>query len=110
MPDRLVATHPDAYLTPLGSVSRLKVEFSYVEADGEEGRRYVLRMIERLKAERARLQVDRDLAERLERVKNRALFVCFGDDAGSDSALLSTYIIPGMPLGPAFAGAMRSRS
>ena len=98
MPDRLIANHPDGYVSPLGLVNRLKSEFPYVETDGEAGRRHVLQTIQRLKAERSRRQADREMAEQLDRVKNRALFVCFGDDAASDLALLSTYIIPGMPL------------
>jgi hypothetical protein len=95
MADRLLANNADAYLTPWAVVNRLKSEFSYVEADGEEGRRYVLETIERLKASR---HLDHQMVERLARVKNRALFVCFGDDAGSDLSILGTYVIPGMPL------------
>lgn len=98
MADSLVANNADAYLTPLAVVNRLKSEFSYVEADGEEGRRHVLEIIERLKADGSRRHVDHQVVERLARVKNRALFVCFGDDAGSDLATLETYIVPGMPL------------
>jgi hypothetical protein len=98
MPDRLVANNADAYLTPWALVNRLKSEFSYVEADGEEGPRYVLETIERLKADMSWWHVDHHMVERLDRVKNRALFVCFGDDAGSDLATLGTYVIPGMPL------------
>jgi hypothetical protein len=85
-------------LTPLVVVNRLKSEFSYVEADGEEGRRYVVETIERLKAETSSRYVDHQLVQKLTRIKNRAIFVCFGDDASSDLTLLSTYVIPGMPL------------
>jgi hypothetical protein len=98
MPDRLLANNADAYLTPWAVVNRLKSEFSYVEADGEEGRRHVLETIERLKADRSRRHGDHQAVEQLARIKNRAIFVCFGDDASSDLALLSTYVIPGMPL------------
>ncbi len=98
MADRLLATNADAYLTPWAVVNRLKSEFSYVEADGEEGRRHVLDTIEKLKADMSWRHVDHQMVERLARVKNRALFVCFGDDAGSDLATLGTYVIPGMPL------------
>jgi hypothetical protein len=98
LPDRLVANNADAYLTPWAVVNRLKSDFPYVEADGEEGRRYVLEIIERLKADMSLRHIDQQMVERLARVKNRALFVCFGDDAGSDMAILGTYVIPGMPL------------
>jgi hypothetical protein len=105
MPDSLVAKSAEAYLTPLAVVHRLKAEFSYVEADGEEGRRHVLETIERLRAEWSRRQVDHQVVERLASVKNRALFVCFGDDAGSDLATLGTYVVPGMPLAFEYASA-----
>jgi hypothetical protein len=98
MPDRLIANNPDAYLSPGALLNRLKSEFSYVEADGEEGRRHVLETIKRLKADYSPRHVDLRMVEQLERVKNRALFVCFGDDAGSDLAILGTYVIPGLPL------------
>jgi hypothetical protein len=98
MPDSLVANNADAYLTPWGAVNRLKAEFSYVEADGEEGRRHVLETIEKLKADTSRRHVDHQMVEQLSRVANRALFVCFGDNAGSDLATLGAYVVPGMPL------------
>ena len=95
MPDRLVASHAGAYLTPWALVNRLKAEFPYIEADGEEGRRYVIETIERLKADSLWGDTDRQkMMERLARVKNRALFICFGDDAGSDMATLGVYVIP----------------
>ena len=98
MADRLLPNHADAYLSPWGVVSRLKSEFSYVEADGEEGRRHVLEILERLKAGTLPPHIDPQIAGRLNRIKNRALFVCFGDDASSDAAVLATYVVPGMPL------------
>jgi hypothetical protein len=110
MPDRLVANNADAYLSPWGAVNRLKPVFPYVEADGEEGCRYVLETIERLKAARSLRQADRDRVLWLDRVRNRALFVCFGDDAGSDAALLSTHVIPGMPLEFEYASVTHERA
>lgn len=98
MPDRLVANGTD-YLSPWGVVNRLKTEFSYVEADGEEGRRHVLAAIERLRADTdSHTPADHHLLGRLTQVKNRALFVCFGDDPGSEVAILGLYVVPGMPL------------
>jgi hypothetical protein len=98
MADRLLPNNASAYLTPLVVVNRLKSEFLYVEADGEEGRRHVVETIERLKAHNSSRYVDHQLVQKLTRIKNRAIFVCFGDDASSDLALLSTYVIPDMPL------------
>ena len=103
MPDSLIANDVDAYLTPWGVVNRLKSVFSYVEVDGEEGRRHVLETIARLRGDRSRREVDHQLAGRLTGVKNRALYVCFGDDVGADSVTLGTYIIPGMPLALEYA-------
>jgi hypothetical protein len=98
MADRLLAKNADAYLSPWAVVNRLKAAFAYVEADGEEGRRHVLETIERLRADVSSRYPNQQVAERLDRVKNRALFVCFGEDASSDEAILATYVIPGMPL------------
>jgi hypothetical protein len=98
MPDSLIANNVDAYLTPWGAVNRLKSVFPYVEVDGEEGRRHVLETIARLRGDRSRREVDFQLVGRLAGVKNRALYVCVGDDVGADSVTLETYIVPGMPL------------
>jgi hypothetical protein len=98
MADRLLAKNASVYLAPLVVVNRLESEFSYVETDGEEGRRYILETIERLKANTSLRSVDHQMVQKLACIRNRAIFVCFGDDAGSDLALLSTYVIPGMPL------------
>ena len=98
MADRLLPNNAGAYLTPLMVVNRLKSEFSYVETDGEEGRRHTVETIERLRADTSSRSVDQQMMQKLGRIKNRAIFVCFGDDASTDLALLSTYVIPGMPL------------
>ena len=105
MPDSLIVNNVDAYLTPWGVVNRLKSVFPYVEVDGEEGRRHVLETIARLRGDRSRREVDHQLVGRLTGVKNRALYVCFGDDVGADSVTLGTYIVPGMPLALEYASA-----
>ena len=105
MSDTLVANSVDAYLTPLGVANRLKSVFSYVEVDGEEGRRHVLETLARLRADQSRRHVDHLFVERLAGVKNRALYVCFGNDVGTDSVTLGTYIVPGMPLAIEYASA-----
>lgn len=98
MADRLLASSTASYLTPLVVVNRLKAEFSFVETDGEVGRRYIVETIERLKTDKTLPDVSLQIVEKLNRIKNRTIFVCFGDDAGSDLSQLSTYVIPGMPL------------
>ena len=105
MPDSLIANNVDAYLTPWGVVNRLKSVFSYVEVDGEEGRRHVLQTIARLRGDRSKREVDHQLAGQLAGVKNRALYVCFGDGVGADSVTLGTYVVPGMPLAIEYASA-----
>lgn len=98
MADRLLASSAAAYLTPQVVVNRLKSEFSYIETDGDGGRRYIQSTIARLKADESLRFIGQQIADKLEPLKDRAIFVCFGDDAGSDLAQLSTYVIPGMPL------------
>jgi hypothetical protein len=83
----------------------LKSVFSYVEVDGEEGRRHVLETLARLRADQSRRHVDHLFVERLAGVKNRALYVCFGEDVGADSVTLGTYVVPGMPLAIEYASA-----
>jgi hypothetical protein len=103
--DRLVANSADAYLTPWKVVNCLKAEFAYVEVDGEEGHRHVLETIGRIQAAKSRRYTGHQVVEHLARVKSRALFVCFGDDAGHDLTALDTYVIPGMPLTFEYASA-----
>lgn len=110
MADRLVTNDARGYLAPLIVVNRLKSEFSYIEADGEEGRRYVLETIDRLKADTSLRYVDQQMVQKLARVKNRAIFVCFADDAASDLAFLTTYVIPEMPLVFDYASAAHERA
>lgn len=98
MPDRLIPRDSRSYLSPLGVVNRLKSAFAYVESDVDEGRRRVRDLIERARANIWSRYVNREYVEQLEAGKDRALYVCFGDDTGSEEALLSAYIIPGMPL------------
>lgn len=100
MPHRLLARDSHHYLSPLGVVTRLKSEFDYVESDAEAGRRYVLETIEELQANKwSRLfDINHEYLEQLDRVKERVLYVCFGDNPGSESGILSTYVIPGTPL------------
>jgi hypothetical protein len=78
MADRLLANNASAYLVPGVVVNRLKSEFSYVETDGEEGRRYILETIERIKADTSLRYVDRQMVQKLARIKNRRYWVLRG--------------------------------
>jgi hypothetical protein len=98
MPDQLHARDADGYLSPWGVVNRLKSTFSYVESDGEQGRLHVIEMINSLRGNASSRRADAQLAEQLERVKNHALLVYFGDDPGAELAVLTTYVVPGRPL------------
>jgi hypothetical protein len=110
MADRLLAATASAYLSPQTVVNRLKSEFSYVETDGEVGRRYIVETIARLRSDKTLRDVSLQIVEKLDRIKNRTVFVCFGDDAGSDLEQLNTYVIPGMPLVFDYASAAHEKA
>src|SRR5512139_3769349 len=109
MTDRLLAPNA-AYLTPGLVVTRLKSAFSYVEVDGEEGRRYVIETIERLNIDSSLRSVDWHIMELLSRGKERALFICFGDDAKTELEILDTYVLPGMPMVFEYSSAEHERA
>lgn len=100
MSHRLLSRDPHNYLSPRVVLNRLKSEFAYVESDGEEGRRYVMAVISQLQANRWTrfAEAPREYLEQLDRGKNRALYVCFGDNPSSEIAILTTYVVPGIPL------------
>jgi hypothetical protein len=78
----------------------LQTEFPYVEADEAAGREHVLRLLRYLRTNhggRRHVSYEQHI-EHLETVKDRALFVYFGDDPASEAACLSTVLIPGEPL------------
>lgn len=81
-------------------MQRLEREFAYVESDPEPGRRYILELLEQLLSSRqvASLAADNEYLDRLAAGQISANFVCFGDDLGSESALLSTFLIRDEPL------------
>ena len=97
---RLAPTNGHAYLSPLVIVMRIASEFAYVEADEGAGLDRVEDIIRQIES-RSRRNKDALLAERieqLEKVKDRAVHVCFGDDPGSDTGYLCAVVIPGEPL------------
>ena len=97
---RLVTRNGSPYLSPSVVMQRLEREFAYVESDPEQGRRYILELLLQLLATRqpASVATDNVYLDRLATDQISALFVCFGDDPGSETALLSTFLIPDEPL------------
>jgi hypothetical protein len=97
---RLAPTNGHPYLSPLVIVMRIASEFAYVEADEGAGLDRVEDVIRQIES-RSRRNKDALLAERieqLEKVKDRAVHVCFGDDPGCDTGYLCAVVIPGEPL------------
>lgn len=79
---------------------RIAAEFAYIEADEQAG---ADRLDDILRQAQIRNRRNKDpwLAERieqLERIRDRAVHICFGDDPGSDTGYLCTVAIPGEPL------------
>jgi hypothetical protein len=100
MGHRLYAREGHGLLTPRVVVSRLEGEFPYVEASEDEGRHHVGGIIRQLRKlqEAGNIPVDLDYLERLKKAQRGSIFVYFGDDPGSETACLSTAIIPGEAL------------
>ena len=97
---RLAPTNGHPFLSPLVIVMRIASEFAYVEADEAAGHDRVAEIIRQIES-RSRRNKDALLAERieqLEKVKDRAVHVCFGDDPGSDTGYLCAVVIPGEPI------------
>lgn len=85
---------------PLVVVHRLVSEFPYVEADETEGHRHVLEVMKRLEAKirQRKNSVLNELLERLNRIKERVIYVRFGDDPSSATEYLAAAVIPEEPL------------
>ena len=100
MAHRLVARGGHRYLSPHVVVTRLESEFAYVESSEEDGRRHVRGIVLQLQAIKqiGDVPVDSEYLERLERAQDGAIYVYFGDDPSSETAYLSTAVIPGEPL------------
>jgi len=100
MAHRLCVRDGERYLSPRVVVARLEAEFPYVEVDEEDGRRHVrgiVRQLERISA-MGLVPIDEGYVARLKKAERGAVFVYFGDDPGSESACLSTAVIPGEAL------------
>ena len=97
---RLVARNDQHFFNPLVVVKRLESEFAYVEADEAAGHRHVLDMMSQLETSKGnrRTLVYDERRERLNTVKDRAVYVHFGDDPSSETVYLCTVVIPGEPL------------
>lgn len=100
MVHRLMPANGHRFLSPLRVVARVESEFAYVEADEEEGLRRVADIIGRLR-KHGRDQSNRagiGRLEHLEKAKEDAIHLRFGDDPSSESAYISMTVIPGEPL------------
>lgn len=99
MAHRLVPREGHGYLAPRVVVGRLLSVVPYVASSEEYGRRYVRGLIEQLHAikQRGDIPVDSAYLDRLERVRNGAVYVYFSDGT-SETAYLSTTVIPEEPI------------
>jgi hypothetical protein len=91
---------------------RIASEFAYIEADEAAGHSRVEEIIRQIEARNGRRK-DPLLAERLEhlqKVKERAVHVCFGDDPGADTGYLCAVVIPDAPLIFEYESAVHERS
>lgn len=94
---RLAPLNGNLYLSPLVIIMRIASEFAYIDADeavGCERVDEVIREMER-RNRRARDPLVVERMEQLERVKERAVHVCFGDNPGCDKSYLCAVVIPG---------------
>lgn len=97
---RLGPVNGNTYLSPLVIIMRIASEFAYIDADeavGCERVEDVIREMER-RNRRARDPLIVERMEQLERVKERAVHVCFGDNPGCDKSYLCAVVIPGEPM------------
>ena len=97
---RLIMHAGNPSSSPRVLLNHLQSEFPYVEADATAGREHVLRLLKHLRTTQGgrRHTSYQQHVEHLEHVKDRAIFVYFGDDPASETACLSTVLIPGEPL------------
>lgn len=100
MPYWLLAKENRVYLRPQVVIARLEREFAYVETSEEVGRQHVAQLIRELPKVKkwGQITVDRKYLEHLHKVRDEAVFIYFGDNPGSEDAILSTAVIPGNPL------------
>lgn len=96
MAHRLCVRDGQRYLSPRVVVARLEAEFPYVEVDEEDGRRHVRGIISQLQkiSNMGLVTLDRTYLDRLKKAQNGSVYVYFGDDPGSEIAMLSTAVIP----------------
>ena len=97
---RLVPINGNHFLSPLVVGMRLASEFAYVEADEAGGLRHVMELMRQLEAKKShgRNSLRDERLEHLDKVKDRAVYLCFGEDPGCATGYLCTVVIPGEPL------------
>lgn len=97
---KLLPANGHRFLSPLRVVARVESEFAYVETDEAEGGRRVREIMGRLrKGHRSQhARADDPRLDHLEKVKDGAVHLRFGDDPSSEIEYLSFTVIPGEPL------------
>jgi hypothetical protein len=97
---RLGPVNGHAYLSPLVIVMRIAAEFAYIDADEKAGCERVEDIVRQMASRNRRLKDARldERIEHLEKVKDRAVHICFGDNPGCDKSYLCAVVIPGEPL------------
>ena len=97
---RLVPVNGHRFLSPLLVVMRLASAFAYIEADEALGRRHVLEMMKQLVPSRhgRRHPTHDERVAHLDKVKDRAVYVHFGDAPSSETDYLCAVVIPEEPL------------
>ncbi len=97
---RLQPAKGQRFHNPLVVVQRLVSEFPYVEADEDEGRRHVLEVMKRVEAKIGQRKngILNQFLERLERIKERAIYARFGNDPSTETEHLCAAVIPDEPL------------
>jgi hypothetical protein len=88
------------YLSPCEVIARVKAAFPYFEATAEGTRAQVLECMSQLAfvAAQGRAAADDWYLDKLERLQNAAIYLCFGDDPGDDETMLSALMLPEQPL------------
>jgi hypothetical protein len=88
------------YLSPGEVIARVKAAFPYFEATAEGTRAQVLECMSQLAfvAAQGRAAADDWYLDKLERLQNAALYLCFGDDPGDGGTMLGALMLPGQPI------------
>jgi len=102
---RLYAKETRSYLSPEDVLTRIEAEFAFIEASNDAGRKHVRTLITQMRnlMRADKIPMDAEHLERLHKAAPAAIYVCFGDDPGSEFAYLESTVIPDEPLYFAYA-------